>query len=379
MNKKKKQKIDKLEKQICDINEIKIPLRFKILESDMDLNLKAIAITKLDQVSKLDSGDYYKQIQWIENLSKLPVGKYKDLPELKTTIEISGFLDKIKSDLDETVYGHKLAKDHIIRLLAKWISNSKGKGLVIGLQGPPGIAKTTLAMSVCKSLGLPYSFFSLCSINDVNSLIGFSPSYEGARWGLIADSLMKSKCTNPVLFFDELDKVGKTRHGEEVSNMLVHLTDHSQNHLYQDRYFPDISLDLSRCLMIFSYNNEEAINPILKDRMVTIHASGYSRSDKIKIAKNYMIPAICKEFCIVDLIFTDEIIGFVITLVDEEEGVRNLRRGLEEIISQINLNKLLGKDILDHKIEFPFEITQEIVSLFINVKKNNLSLPMMYS
>ena len=380
LKKSKKQKLDQLENTICDLNEIKIPLRFKILESDMDIRLKAIAVTKLDQMAQMEykSSDYYKQYHWIENLAKLPVGKYKDLPKLADTSAISQFLDNIMKNLDADVYGHKIAKDQIIRLLAKWISNSSAKGLVIGLHGPPGVAKTTLAMSICKSLDLPYSFFSLCSINDVNALVGFSPTYESSRWGLISDALMRSKCCNPVMFFDELDKVGKTRHGEEVSNMLVHLTDHSQNHLYEDRFFPDIPLDLSRCLMIFSYNNEELINPILKDRMVTIHASGYSRSDKIKIAQDHLIPKIFEEFAIDQILFSKDILGFIITLTEEEQGVRNLKRCLEEIISQINLNKLLEKEILGEKITFPFEITQEIVSLFVKEKKSNISLPMMY-
>jgi ATP-dependent Lon protease len=167
---------------------------------------------------------------------------------------------------------------------------------------------------------------------------------------------------NPILYFDELDKISSSTHGEEVANFLVHLTDFSQNQKFQDYYFTDIDLDLSKCIFIFSYNNEELVNPILRDRMITIKAKGYTTKDKISLAQEYMLPKVFKEFGFskTDLIFTDEIIEYIVNKVDEEEGARNMKRGFDEIIGSINFKKILGE-----QNTFPLTITQKIVDEWI--------------
>ena len=332
----KKKQIRALEKEIETHNKSSsIPLRFKILESNMDISLKALAITKLDHLNNFDpsSGEYYKTFTYIENMCKLPIGKFK---ELSIKPDISGFLENTQKKLDEKVYGHHDAKQHIIRLLAKWISNPNGAGLVIGIQGNPGCGKTLLCKDgICELLGLPFGFVGLGGASDGSFLVGHSFTYESSRWGIIADILMKAGCSNPILYFDELDKISTTRHGEEIMNILIHLTDGVQNSRFHDKYFADVNLDLSRCLIVFSYNNEDLINPILKDRMVTVHTKGYVIKDKLHIAKFHMIPEILKNFGFnnSDLGFTDEILTYIIGKCQEEEGVRNFRRGLEEIES----------------------------------------------
>ena len=154
---------------------------------------------------------------------------------------------------------------------------------------------------------------------------------------------MKTKCMNPVIFFDELDKVSHTYRGEEIIGLLTHLTDSSQNERFNDRYFGEIDMNLSKALIIFSYNDENKINPILKDRMITIRVSGYDTSDKICIAKDYLIPELLKEYkrSPEDIIFSTEIIEKIIERVPKEEGVRNLKRGIECIISWLNMHTYL--------------------------------------
>jgi ATP-dependent Lon protease len=351
----------------------------------MDLRLKGVALQKIDQLNSLDpsSGEYFKMMTWIENLCKLPIGKYKNLPiEDNDDIQkISEFLDTVKQNLDDKVYGHQTAKNQIVRLLAKWISNPSSKGLVIGIEGAMGQGKTSLCNAICESLSLPFGFLQLGGISDGSYLIGHSYTYEGSRWGRIAEILMKVGCMNPVLYFDELDKISTTRHGEEIANMLIHLTDSSQNNKFHDKYFSDIELDLSRCLIIFSYNHSEMVNPILKDRMITIKTDGYTHKDKQQIVRHYMLPAILKEFSLSekDVNITDEIISYFITATEEEQGVRNLKRSLEEVVSQVNLHKLLKKEIFENTpLNFPIDITKEMIDKFVQKKTTNTSLPMMY-
>lgn len=386
LNVKRRKTIDEIENRIINMNYVEVPMRFRVLESDMDMRLKAMAVGKIEQLNSLDpsSGEYMKLYTWIENVCKLPIGKYKKLRiDASNSIdEITSFLDITKNNLDKKVFGHLDAKNQIIRLLAKWIANPDSKGLVIGIEGPMGAGKTTLCNGVCESLGLPFGFVQLGGISDGSYLVGHSYTYEGSRWGRIAEILMRVGCMNPVLYFDELDKISTTRHGAEIANILIHLTDGSQNDKFHDKYFSDIEIDLSKCLIVFSYNNAEFINPILKDRMVTIKTDGYGHKDKLKIAKEYMLPIILKEFSFTknDLVIPDDIMSYMISLTNEEQGVRNFKRTLEEVVSQINLHRLLKKNVIDGtELRFPLTLTKDIVDKFVKkTQPKNMSHPMMY-
>jgi ATP-dependent Lon protease len=191
------------------------------------------------------------------------------------------------------------------------------------------------------------------------------------------DILIKAKVMNPVVYFDELDKVSSTYRGEEITNILVHITDMTQNDKYQDKYFTDIDFDLSRCLMIFSYNDETAINPILKDRMVKIKTDGYNIDDKIAIAHNYLIKEIMEQFKFKegDILFSNDIIRYIINnKIEEEEGVRNLKRALESIVSNINLNHILSI----HDAMLPINVTENLVNQYVLTPKDTKKNTMMY-
>ncbi len=241
---------------------------------------------------------------------------------------------------------------------------------------------TLVKEGICKALGLPFGFIPLGGISDGSYLIGHSYTYEGSQWGRIVEILMNCGCMNPILFFDELDKVSDTRYGEEIKNILIHLTDMSQNTCFHDKYYSDLPLDLSRCLIVFSYNNEEFINPILKDRMVTINTNGYNKHNKIEIVEKYMLKELFDKFGFKEgeIIFSKEIILYIISKTSEEKGVRNLKRSLEEVISQVNLARLLQKGLKDKKeqITFPYNVQVEDVEKMIHNVSINDSLPMMY-
>jgi ATP-dependent Lon protease len=388
LTKEQRVEIRNIEDEIYNMEDNRVPLRFKILDSKIDMKLKSLCIQKLDQLDSMQShsDDYYKLHQWVESVAKLPIGKYKRLPitSQDDTVSISKFLSATREKLDTNVYGHKDTKEHIIRLLAKWISNKDANGLVIGLEGPAGCGKTSICFEICSALGLPSGFISLGGLSSSEFLVGHSYTYEGSRWGKIAEILMTAEYTNPVIFFDELDKVSTTRHGEEIINTLIHLTDHSQNHDFRDKYFTEVPLDLSKCIIIFSYNRGELVNPILKDRMVTIKASGYSASDKVEISKKHMIPKILKEYAFSseDITFSDDIIRFIINITEQEKGVRHLKRSLEELVSQLNVMRLLKQKV--HKddtqpIQFPLTINEKMARFLISSRNDSSTkLHMMY-
>ena len=193
---------------------------------------------------------------------------------------------------------------------------------------------------------------------------------------------------NPVIYFDELDKISDTPKGEEITGILTHLTDTSQNSQFHDKYFSEIDFDLSKCLFIFSYNDESRINPILRDRMYRIQTKGYDAKEKCTISKNYLLPSIREQvkFKEEEIIISDEVIKYIIEqYTDKEDGMRNLKRCLEIIHTKLNLYRLmkpdtnLFEDEMSLKVEFPFTITTDIVSKLIKQNKEiNVSARMMY-
>ena len=193
---------------------------------------------------------------------------------------------------------------------------------------------------------------------------------------------------NPVIYFDELDKVSDSAKGEEIIHMLTHLTDPSQNTLFQDNYYPGVNIDLSKVLFIFSFNDESKINRILKDRMYVIRTKGFETKDKLQIAHNYLLPEIYELFDYTkdDIVFTDDIMTSIIsTYTAGEEGVRNLKRCLESIVSTLNiyhLTRVEGKDdIIDMKIKdfkLPITLTSDHITSLLKIDSSGKAPEHMY-
>lgn len=375
-------------RKVYKTNAANVPLKFKVLNSDMDIYTKSIAINNLDKLAEMDisTGEYNKMDQWINGLIKLPFGKSVPLP-VSNKDSFDKKRDYIKETLDNmnnAIYGHIEAKTHILQVIGKWIRNPDSLGNVLAIQGPMGNGKTTLIKNgIAKSLNRPFEFVALGGASDSAFFEGHSYTYEGSRWGRIVDILHKCESMNPIICFDELDKVSETAKGDEIINMLIHMTDSSQNSKFQDNYFPGIDIDLSKVLFIFSFNDESKINRILKDRMYVIRTKGYNIKDKLQIAHNYLLPDILTTFGYTkeEIIFTDEILSEIVKqYTGGEEGVRNLKRCIENIISTLNIYHLTKsdtkEDIVDMKIKdfkLPITLTKEHINALLKV--NNTDKP----
>jgi ATP-dependent Lon protease len=383
----KKNEIYNKTENIYKFNGDNKPLRFKIIDSDMNMKTKAIALENIDKLSEMDvsTGEHSKMNHWINGLMKIPFGIYNKIPinDQSSIQDKRNYIQNTYKILNKAIYGHKEAKTHILQVIGKWIKNSSSGGNVLAIQGPMGNGKTTLVKEgISKVLNRPFAFIALGGASDSAFFDGHCFTYEGAHWGRIVQILQDSKCMNPVFYFDELDKLSDTAKGDEITHMLTHLTDPSQNSLFQDNYFPGINLDLSKALFIFSYNDESKVNKILKDRMYVINTKGFNINDKLKITRDYLLPEIYNIFMFKneDFIFSDEIIKNIVqNHTQNEDGVRNLKRCLETIISKINIHILSNADEdLSFKLEninLPINIEQSHIDILLKSSIDNNKTP----
>jgi len=372
LSKTKQKKLNKQMKQLATlVRDGDVPFKFRVLELPIPDSIKAGVIKKVDLLDKMEGegGEGHKLRAWVEGFLRIPFGTTVPLP-----VKIddgpkpcSDFLAETRKTLDSAVYGMNSAKTQIMQILAQWISNPQSVGNVIALRGPMGVGKTSFAKNgIAKVLKRPFEFFSLGGAADSSNFVGHAYTYEGSMWGRVADSLMTARCMNPVMYFDELDKVSTTAHGEEIVSMLIHMTDRTQNSQFHDRYFAGVDFDLSQCLFVFSFNDEEKVHPILKDRMQVIHCSGYTAEEKKIILTQYVWPQLVERVKLENVKITDEAIKFLISEYSkEEEGVRTLMRSVETLLTRINLLRIADEETAKSykfytKLKFPLEIKTDL-------------------
>ena len=393
LSKNKRRKLNEQMKGLAKlVSDGEVPYKFRVLALPIPDALKASVIRKIDILNEMDpdSGEVHKLKTWVDGFLRVPFGNVVPLPVKfnEDRAKCSKFIADTQATLDKAVYGMNPAKAQIMQIVAQWIANPSSVGNVIALKGPMGVGKTSFARhGVAEVLKRPFEFFSLGGASDSANFVGHSYTYEGATWGRIADSIMAARCMNPVLYFDELDKVSTTAHGEEIISMLIHLTDRSQNSHFHDRYFAGVDFDLSQCLFVFSFNDESKVHPILKDRMQVITCTGYTAEDKKMILNQYVWPQVLERINMKnELTITDDAIKFLISEYSaEEEGVRVLIRAVETMVTRINLLRIADEKTAKgypfyKDIKLPMSITpDDVKAILVETKQVNESWRHLYT
>ena len=283
-----------------------------------------------------------------KELKELFVSSEKENPNIEQISfkydKITNYISSIKTTLDTAVHAHEKAKKQVERIIAQWIAGNDNTGYILGFEGAPGIGKTTLAKGLANCLkdeegnSRPFSLIAIGGDANSSSLVGHSYTYVGSTWGQIVQILMDKKCMNPIILIDEVDKISRTEHGKEIIGILTHLLDTTQNESFQDKYFSGIDLDLSKVLFILSYNDVDAIDKILLDRVHRIKFDNLSIEDKIEICNKHLLPDIYKKVDLNGMIeIGKDTLKFIIEEYTLEPGVRKLKEKLYEIVGEINL------------------------------------------
>ena len=260
-------------------------------------------------------------------------------------------LNKVKDILDSSHYALEEVKDRILEYLAVKQNTNNLRSPILCLVGPPGVGKTSLAISIAKSLGRKTAKISVGGINDEAEIVGHRRTYIGASPGRIIQGIRKAGTTNPVFIIDEIDKMTKDIKGDPASSLLEVL-DPEQNSKFSDHYIEE-EFDLSKVMFIATANYVEQIPYELRDRLEIINISSYTEYEKLDIAKNHLIPKELEEHGLTSLQvqMEDEAILTIIRNYTKEAGVRELERTIATLFRKIVKSILLTTDVNFYNID----------------------------
>jgi ATP-dependent Lon protease len=320
-----------------DINSADVKnLREQVEKAQLPDEVRKAAVQELERLTQMspamaEYGVTRHYLDWILNL-----------PWFKTTTDKID-LDAARKLLDEQHYGLQKVKDRLLEFLAVLKLKQQIKGPILCLVGPPGVGKTSLGKSIADALGRKFARIALGGMRDEAEIRGHRRTYVGSLPGRLIHALRRAESSNPVILLDEIDKVGADFRGDP-SSALLEVLDPAQNNTFTDHYL-DLPFDLSKVLFITTANWLDPIQPALRDRLEVIELPGYTESEKLQIAKRYLVPRQLEENGLEKGLFKmpDASLRKIIQEYTREAGVRQLEREIASTMRKAALKVVQQK------------------------------------
>lgn len=374
----KKHKI-KTEKLIMDKLSSQDDIKKQILELNTTIENKSVIMKNFLSIQRLDSTstEYYKAQSYIDQSIMIPWNTFYDLRKhigldisndtltyhVQNKLLIKKFIESIKSEFDKHIYGLENVKNEILNYICKFITNPYSQRNNIALYGPAGVCKTKFITVLSSVLNIPLRIISLGGMKDSSYLLGHSKTYQDSKCGIITQSIIDSQILNPIIYFDELDKVSSSEHGQDIYAVLSNITDPVINKTFKDRYFSNLVIDLSKVFYVFTFNDISKVDKVLLDRLNVINVNTPTKREKLTILRDYCLIDIVKNIgfqCDINLEDRcyNKIIDYTDLLIDNTvtSGIRESTRVLEKILLEIN------KEILFET----FKITDKFIYIDYN-------------
>lgn len=320
------------------IAKYEMPLRIQVLQSSLPQHVR------LQVFEDLGRNTSEKYTTWVHRLIRLPVSVLHPSRNIGNMYDV---VRRARLTMDRCITGHADAKREVLKLICQTYATGGlcASNYSLGFEGPPGTGKTHFVKTALTSaLDRPLVSIPLGGANDVAYLLGNLFVYEGSKEGRLASALMEAKCCNPIIYFDEVDKISTTDRGAELVGALIHLVDPTSNTALQDRYFHNVDIDYSKCTFVFSYNDPSKVSPVLLDRVKRISMPVPSDDERQTIICDHLLPR-ARNRLKTNISLSQGALDVIVRRASTTKGgMRNAEKDVDHVISNAYLCRACQED-----------------------------------